>query len=140
MLHSFIPTTLVPLILRFGLATIFIYHGLEKVAGEGHDLGANWAGQSPQGHGALVQLAVAWGELVGGIAVAAGFLTRVAALGLGLIMVGAIATVHGRNGFSLANSGYEYNFTILIICLCLILLGPGPIAIDRFFRLKRKPI
>jgi putative oxidoreductase len=139
MLHGFIPTTLVPLVLRFGLAVIFIYHGLEKVAGEGNELGAGWY-KGPDGPGGVVQLLVAWGELIGGVAVAVGFLTRIAALGLAVIMLGAIATVHGQHGFSLAKQGYEYNFAILIICTALILLGPGPLAVDRFVRLRRKPI
>ena len=38
--------------------------------------------------------AVAWGQLLGGIALALGFLTRAAAVGIAIIMIGAIATVH----------------------------------------------
>lgn len=134
MLGSFVSTTIVPLVLRFGLAVIFIFHGLEKV--QAGDMGANWA----PGMSKPLQMAVAWGELIGGVAVAVGFLTRVAALGLAAIMAGAIVQVHGPHGFSAKEQGYEYNFAILIICAALILLGPGSLAVDRFFRLRRKPI
>jgi putative oxidoreductase len=81
---------------------------------------------------------VAWGELVGGLAVAIGLLTRLAAGGLALIMLGAIATLTGANGFSLKDQGFEYNFAILVICAALILIGPGNLALDRFVRMRRK--
>jgi putative oxidoreductase len=125
--------TLVPLLLRIGLAAVFIYHGAEKVQLGG---GANW--HPDPDFPTYQQLAVAWGELVGGIAVAVGLLTRLAALGLAAIMVGAIITIHGPNGFSLADGGFEYNFVLLIICLSLILMGAGTLSVDRFFSLKRR--
>lgn len=85
-----------------------------------------------------VQMAVAWGELLGGIGMALGFLTRLAALGLAAIMVGAVATVHWPHGFGLQQGGYEYNFAILVICAAIFLMGPGPLAVDRFFRFRRR--
>ena len=54
-----------------------------------------------------------------------------------LKMAGAIATVHGPNGFSLPK-GYEYNFAIIALCVALILIGPGTLAVDRFFHIRRK--
>lgn len=135
MFDHFAKNTLAPLILRAGLAVIFIYHGLGKVNAE-KDWGANWAGdEQPQ----AVQLAVAWGELIGGIAVALGLLTRLAVLGLAGIMVGAIVTVHGPKGFSLQHGGYEYNFAILVICAALFVTGPGTLSVDRLFFRKRSP-
>jgi uncharacterized membrane protein YphA (DoxX/SURF4 family) len=78
------------------------------------------------------QLAVAWGELLGGIALLLGLLTRVAAFGLAIIQIGAIATVTGFRGFSLAGGGgYEYNLALLAMCFALVLMGPGMIAVDR---------
>ena len=69
---------------------------------------------------------------------ALGFLTRLAALGIIVIMGGAIATVHWPHGFSMQNGGFEYNAAIIVMCLCLVLGGPGPIAVDRVFRLRRR--
>jgi uncharacterized membrane protein YphA (DoxX/SURF4 family) len=84
-------------------------------------------------HGA--QYAVAWGELLGGIALLLGLLTRVAALGLIIIQVGAIWTVTGMKGFSLAQGGgYEYNLALIAMCLALVVVGGGTLAVDRFFR------
>jgi putative oxidoreductase len=84
------------------------------------------------------QVAVAWGELLGGIAMLLGFLTRLAALGLIVIMAGAIALVHWPNGFSIIQGGYEYNIVLIGICIALILTGGGPLAMDRWFRLRPK--
>jgi putative oxidoreductase len=123
----------VPLLLRLALAVIFIYHGLDLVSPE-----KGWGTRSMPDQPVPVQVAVAWGELLGGIALGLGFLTRLAALGIIAIMAGAIATVHWPHGFSIQAHGYEYNFAIIVMCLCLILGGPGPFAVDRFFKLRRR--
>lgn len=137
MFTNFSKNAIVPALLRLALAVIFIYHGLDLVGGESKGWGARWyTGENAPA--APVQLAVAWGELIGGIALAAGFLTRLAALGIMVIMIGAIAAVHWPHGFDIQKHGFEYNFTIIVICLCLILGGPGPCAVDRFFRFKRR--
>lgn len=130
--------TVVPLLLRLTLAAIFIYHGWSLIGGPEHQWGANWmpGGAQP----APVQLAAAWGQLLGGIAMLFGFLTRLATLGLIVIMVGAIALVHWPKGFDIRNGGFEYNVAIITMCLCLLLGGPGPFAVDRFVRLRRKKI
>ena len=62
---AFCRFTLVPLLLRAGLAAIFIYHGLDMVQKDG---GAGWNPSLSRPE----QLAVAWGELLGGIALALG--------------------------------------------------------------------
>jgi len=139
MLTTFAKNTLVPLLLRFALAAIFIFHGLDKVNGPDTQLGANWMKSKtgeplPSAQPAAVQVAVAWGELIGGIALAFGFLTRLAAIGLIAIMVGAIATVHWSQGFS----GFQYNFAIIVMCLCLVLGGPGPLSVDQFMRFFKR--
>ncbi len=133
MLSVFIKNSIVPLLLRFGLAVVFIYHGYQKV-GSG-DLGTNWM-PGPDPLPGIAQLAIAWGELIGGLALAVGFLTRFAALGIIAIMAGAVATVHGVKGFALP--GYEYNFVLIVMAACLVLGGPGPFAVDRVFRLRQR--
>jgi uncharacterized membrane protein YphA (DoxX/SURF4 family) len=81
------------------------------------------------------QYAVAWGELLGGIALLVGILTRLAALGLIVIQVGAIWTVTGMHGFSVTRGGgYEYNIALIAMCLALVVMGGGTWAADRFFR------
>jgi putative oxidoreductase len=138
---SFLRDALAPLVLRLTLATIFIYHGFDKVAGKDNDLGSKWASKAweqqrepppaaLQFH--ISQFAVAWGELLGGIALALGLLTRLAAAGLIIIQLGAIYTVTFQKGFSFASGGgWEYNFALLGMCLALIVGGGGWLAVDR---------
>jgi putative oxidoreductase len=115
-----------PLFLRIGLGIIFTYHGYGKVFGDGTALGTAWnAPEMP----VIIQALVAWGEFIGGIAIILGFLTELAAVGIIIIMIGAIVTVHGKNGFSLMNGGFEYNFALIMMCLTLIATGPGPVKL-----------
>src|SRR5438270_9835044 len=111
MLEGVAAHTFAPLLLRVALAAVFIYHGLEKVkpeAGYGWHWADEMAGVPPVLTSARpLQLLVAWGELLGGVAVALGILTRVAALGLIIIMCGAIFTYSGHHGFSAVQGGYE---------------------------------
>src|SRR5262245_52432909 len=126
---------LVPLVLRFGLAVIFIYHGVEKVGASGGTAWHQPPDPSAEPQPVILQLLVAWGELLGGLAVAVGFLTRLAAAGLSVIMIGAIVTVHGEHGFA-GPMGYEHNFAILVICAAPILIRPRRPTGD--FHLARK--
>lgn len=119
-----------PLLLRLVLAAVFIFHGWDKI---GKEAGSNWH-PGPDAPPAIVQVAIAWGELIGGIAMAFGFLTRLAALGLIAIMGGAIATMTWSNNFQT----YEHNVVIIVICVCLFLGGPGPLCVDRIFSLRRR--
>src|SRR5882724_10670175 len=109
---AFCRFTLVPLLLRAGLAAIFIYHGLDMVQKDG---GAGWNPSLSRPE----QLAVAWGELLGGIALALGLLTRLAAFGIAVIMAGAIYKVHWENGFDIQKLGWEYNFLIIVVCVAV---------------------
>jgi uncharacterized membrane protein YphA (DoxX/SURF4 family) len=85
------------------------------------------------------QFAVAWGELLAGIALLLGILTRWAALGMLIIQIGAVYTVTGARGFAFgAGGGYEYNLALLAMCLSVFLLGGGTFAVDRLSSKKRK--
>src|SRR5207302_10557529 len=108
-------------LLRLGLAIIFIFHGYLKLIQDG---GARWSDTLPQWQ----QLAVAWGETVCGCALLVGLLSRLAAIGLAIIMIGAISLQTGRFDFIyLAEfggrdpgrlpTGAEYNFAIIVMCL-----------------------
>jgi len=124
------------LLLRVGLGVVFTYHGYNKVFGEAAALGTSW---NPHGMPAILQALVSWGELLAGVGLLIGFLTPIAALGIIVIMAGAIITVHGKNGFSMMNGGYEYNFVIIAMCLALIANGPGEPSVDSKFCKKTDP-
>jgi putative oxidoreductase len=83
--------------------------------------------------GALAYLTF-WAELLGGIALVAGFATRWVSLALIPILVGA-TWVHLGNGwvFSGANGGWEYPVFLIAVSLVQALLGDGAYALSRFF-------
>ncbi len=130
--------SLAPLILRLGLAFIFLYHGFLKANLRS---GAGWDEQLPT----WLQLVVAWGEIVGGLLLLAGLLARVAALGFVIAQIGAIVTVTGERSFVHLRGhfgravdegsyrwevGYEYNFALIAMSLTLIVLGSGHWSLD----------
>lgn len=75
-----------------------------------------------------------WGELVGGVALLAGIGTRIVALGLIPILLGA-TWVHAGNGwvFSAANGGWEYPVFLIAASLVAALLGDGKYAVGNRF-------
>jgi putative oxidoreductase len=83
--------------------------------------------------GALAYLTF-WAELVGGMALVAGFATRWVSLALIPILAGA-TWVHLGNGwvFSGANGGWEYPVFLIAVSLVQSLLGDGAYAVSRVF-------
>ena len=69
-------------------------------------------------------------EVVGGLALIAGLYTRVVALALTPVLIGAIATVHGHNGFFFnnPNGGWEYPAFWIVALVVQALLGGGAYA------------
>ena len=133
---------LATVILRLGLGFIFIAHGYIKVSQD-----SSWTEViSP-----AMQKMVGWAELSCGGLMLLGLLTRLAALGVFVDMIGAIALVTGKRDFVVISvgphgdrfrTGFEYNFSIIIACLALVLLGSGWLSLDHllFVRKKEKPV
>jgi putative oxidoreductase len=44
-------------------------------------------------------------------------------------MLGAIAIVHAKNGFSVSNGGVEWPLALLAMALAVALAGPGRFAV-----------
>lgn len=73
-------------------------------------------------------------ELAGAAAIAIGFLTQWAALGLMLLMLGAIYSkaVKWKTGFwGEKSSGWNYELMLLLICLVIFTTGGGNLAVMR---------
>ena len=116
-------------LLRFILGTVFIAHGAQKIFVFGFDgLAAGFAQSGIPLAGLLAPL-VALGELFGGLALVLGLLTRVAATGLAIIMVGAIFSVHLSGGFFLP-AGYEFVLTLMLVAAALAITGAGSMSVD----------
>lgn len=83
-------------------------------------------------------------ESVGSLALIVGALTRVAALGIAVIMVVAIVMVHASNGFFMnwsgnqSGEGFEYHLLVLALATTLIIKGGGLLSIDALWAQKLK--
>ncbi len=104
--------------LRLSLAATFLYHGAGKFPIEGPMMGMPVA--------AVWVLALA--EIAAGVCLIAGafgkeILTRIGALIVIVVMIGAIAMVHAKNGFSVMNGGMEFQLLMLVTGLYLAAKG-----------------
>lgn len=128
-------------VVRLVLGVIFFMHGGQKVMGwfGGGGLAATVQGMSQMGLPAVLVYLIAFGEFLGGIGLIVGALTRVAAGGIAIIMAGAVAIVHFKNGFFMDNHGYEYPLALLAMAISIVLGGPGRCAIDNLLCRKKGP-
>ena len=69
-------------------------------------------------------------ELGGGLLIAFGLVTPVAAAAVIAVMTAAVLTVHLRQGFFATNNGYEYNLVLAIAAFALAGIGPGDWSLD----------
>ena len=86
----------------------------------------------PEVTGPLVALL----EFFGGLALVAGLLTRWAALGLALNMLGATVLVHAKNGFFMP-SGFEFTFLLGAAAATIALVGAGDYSLDSLLARRR---
>jgi putative oxidoreductase len=117
------------LALRLALAGIFLAHGLPKKG--------LWSAQ-PSEHMPASMLRnlriLSIAEPAGALGLIFGFLTQLAALGLVIVMLGAIqflrTKVHRK--FKEQNGpGWEFEFLLLVVALALAIMGAGKYALDR---------
>lgn len=115
--------------LRVITGIVFVAHGYQKLFVYGmagvQDAFTKLGTPMPTVVGPLVALL----EFFGGLALIVGLLTRLAALGFAIEMVGAILIVHLAGGFFLP-AGYEFALTLLAASLAVAFAGPGSFSID----------
>jgi putative oxidoreductase len=133
------------LVIRVVLGVIFVAHGAQKVFGwfGGSGLRNTVKSLTSTGLPPLIAYLVCFFELLGGIGLVLGLLTRLAALAVIVVMVGAIAKVHWRHGFFLNWSltpgkghGYEANLAFLAMALACLIAGGGALSLDRLLFLR----
>lgn len=84
-----------------------------------------------------VYFAVA-GELLGGLGLVLGLLTRLAALGTWSTMAVAIGYVHFGHGLLSKNGGWEYPLILALVSLFFVTHGGGPVSLDALFSRRRE--
>ncbi len=127
-------------ILRLVLGLVFFAHGAQKMLGwyGGFGFSATIGFFTSVMHipAPLAFLAIA-AEFFGGLGLILGFLTRVAAFGIAVNMLVAIATVHGAFGFFMnwsgaqKGEGFEYHLLVLALTVFLMIRGAGAFSVDR---------
>jgi putative oxidoreductase len=123
-----------PLPIRLACAAVFVAHGSQKVLGSFGGPGFNTftSGETPFSFMRPTWLwlgAAALSELVGGILVGLGFLTRIGAFLILCTMLTAIR-IHWPNFFA-SSRGYEYALTLAALALSLLIYGGGAMSVDR---------
>jgi putative oxidoreductase len=124
-------------IVRLALGACFIVHGAQLLFGAfgGGGVEGTTAMFGKMGMPAPRVMAILAGgtQFFGGLAVLTGILTRLASLGLIVVMLVAIVKVHLPHGYLLnspTGQGYEYNVALIAMSLLLLLTGPGPWSVD----------
>ena len=125
-------------ILRLVLGVVFLAHGAQKMLGwfGGYGFHATMEFFTHMGMPAPVAFLVICTEFFGGLGLIVGLLTRIAALGIGVEMIGAIFMVHLQNGFFMnwfgnqKGEGFEYHLLAIAIAGTLLLRGAGKFSAD----------
>jgi len=109
------------------VGAVFVAHGVQKLFMGFTNLGDYLMSVGiPYPTIAAVVLTLA--ELLGGIAMILGVLTRYVAVMLAFDMTVAIITVHWKNGFFMPN-GFEYAMVLLAANIFLVLSGGGAVEL-----------
>jgi putative oxidoreductase len=126
--------------LRLVLGVVFFAHGAQKMLGWFGGYGFHGTmGFLTQKAGlpAPVAFLVICVEFFGGLGLIVGLLTRIAALGIGVEMIGAVFMVHLQNGFFMnwagnqKGEGFEYHLLAIAVAGALLLRGAGAFSVDR---------
>jgi len=137
---------ILPLILRLTLGLVMFPHGAQKLLGwfGGGGFSATMQGMTSMGLPAAIVFLVIMAESLGALGLITGFLTRFSAFGIGLVMLGAIVTVHSKIGFFMnwsgkqAGEGFEYHLLVIGIAIVLMIRGGGALSVDRAIQDKTR--
>ena len=128
------------LILRSVVGLLFAGHGAQKLFGwfggrgmAGHTGIMERLGMSPSPIWAWIS---ALAEFLGGLGLAFGLLTPLAAVALLGSMIVAIAKVHWPKGVWNTNGGFEFPLTMATVAFVVGLTGPGFYSLDRILRVR----
>lgn len=137
-------------IVRLVLGIVFFAHGAQKVFGwfGGYGYSATMQAFTTMMHiPALLAFLAIMAEFLGGLGLIFGLLGRVAAFGIGVNMLVAIATVHSHFGFFMnwsgqqRGEGFEYHLLVLALAFLIGVRGSGAFSLDhRIARGRLEPV
>lgn len=120
--------------LRSAIGVIFIAHGVSK-------FGDGFVGflTGPLGLPAEMQIPIALAELIPGILLIVGVLSRISASLLSIIMLGAIFYVKGAANLT-GERAYELDLILLAASLVIIVMGPGRVSLSHIVKKIPRPL
>lgn len=141
MLHSLFHTNnnSAALIARLTLGLIMFPHGAQKMLGWFGGYGFTGTMNfftGTMGIPALFAFLAIVAEFVGALGLIAGFLSRIAAFGIGSVMVVATWMAHGAHGFFMnwngnqAGEGFEFHLLALGLSVIVVIHGAGRASLD----------
>jgi putative oxidoreductase len=116
--------------IRIMAGIVFIAHGIPKF----YDISGGYGFFQSINLPPELFLPIALLEVIGGLAILFGILTRIASSLFIIEMIGAIVTAKLSRGFI---GGYEFELLLISICISLVIMGPGKISIENYI-LKRE--
>jgi len=126
-------------ILRLVLGIVFFAHGAQKMLGwfGGYGFhGTMGFFTAKMGIPAPFAFLAICAEFFGGLGLIVGLLSRIAAFGITVNMLVAIATVHAANGFFMnwfgnqKGEGFEYHLLAIAMAVTIIIKGAGAFSVD----------
>ena len=129
-------------VVRVVLGVIFFAHGAQKVLGWFGGYGLKGTTRYFVSIGLPLPIAylVCFFEFLGGIGLVFGLFTRLAALAVIIVMIGAISKVHWQHGFFInwelrpgKGHGYEANLAFIAAALACLMAGGGALSVDSLF-------
>jgi putative oxidoreductase len=124
---------------RIALGAVMLPHGLQKLVGlfGGYGFSGTMEALTSSGIPYVAALLVILGESFGALGLIVGFISRFAAFGIMLTMLGAVFMVHRHVGFFMNwtgkqnGEGYEFHLLAIGLALIVMLRGAGKWSIDR---------
>ena len=125
-------------LLRLALGVVMFPHGAQKVFGwfGGHGFSGTMEFFTSKGIPSVFAFLAIMAEFVGSLGLISGFLSRIAAFGIAVNMLVAIAAVHYPNGFFMnwagnqTGEGFEYHLLVLAIAAAIMRRGSGAFSVD----------
>ncbi len=125
---------------RIGLGIVFFPHGMQKLLGwfGGYGFSGTLGFFTHNLHiPALFAVLAILAEGLGSLGLLTGLLTRVAAFGITMNMIVAVAMLHFPNGFFMnwfgnqKGEGFEYHLLVIAMGIALMIGGGGRWSLDR---------
>lgn len=133
------PASYGPLALRIGIGVVYFVHGIGKLfaigpAAVGVTGFTGFLGSLGVPAPALFAWIVTLVEVVGGLAILLGVLTRYAAALVAVDALVATLIYHAPNGFVVTQNGFEFTLVNFFAALALVATGAGAYSLERAIR------